>query len=161
MRIFVLATLLLAAGGAAADTTTRGRSTLSFAEHGFSIDAPVGHDAAQMQQVVMLMLPPADGFAANVNVQLQPFTGTMDEYVRVSLDQFKANGVTVVAEKHDAKGAMIEYKGLYGGRPLHWYSRSFVGKSGIVLATATTSEPLWPKQGAMLRQSVDSLRPLP
>ena len=161
MRTIVLLTLLLAAAGADADTTARMRSTLIFGEHGFSIDAPVGHDAAQIQQVVMLMLPPADGFAANVNVQVQPFAGTIEEYVRVSAEQFKANGVTLIAEKHDAKSAMIEYKGPYGGRTLHWYSRSFLGKSGIVLATATTTESQWPKQAATLRASVDSLRPLP
>ena len=81
--------------------------------------------------------------------------------MRISQEQFKANSVTVVAEKHDAKSAMIEYKGLYGGRPLHWYSRSFLRKNGIVLATATTTESQWAKQAATLRQSVDSLRPLP
>jgi hypothetical protein len=161
MRILVLATLLLTAGGAGADTTARTRSTLSFAEHGFTIDPPVGHDAAQIQQVVMLFLPPADGFAANVNVQVQPFDGTMDDYVKVSAEQFKANGVTLVAEKHDAKSATIEYKGLYGGRPLHWYSRSFLGNKRIVLATATASESRWAKEASALRQSVDSLRPLP
>ena len=161
MRILILVGLLLGAGAADADTTARTKSTLTFGEHGFAIDPPAGHDYAQVQQVVMLMLPAVDGFSANVNVQVQPFKGTMDEYVRVSLDQFKTNGVKVVAEKHDGKSAMIEYTGPYGGRPLHWYSRVFFGKNGVMLATATASETQWPRLSAVLRQSVDSLRPLP
>jgi hypothetical protein len=161
MRTIVLVALLLVARGADADTTARTKSTLSFGEHGFSIDPPVGHDATQVQQVVMLMLPAADGFSPNVNVQVQPFTGTMEEYLRLSNDQFKANGVKIVAEKHDAKTAMLEYTGPYGGRPLHWYSRAFLAKNGIVLATATSAETQWPKLSTVLRQSVDSLRPLP
>src|SRR6266404_2025907 len=99
MRTVVLVALLVVARGADADTSARTKSTLSFGEHGFSIDPPVGHDATQVQQVVMLMLPPADGFSPNVNVQVQPFTGTMEEYLRISNDQFKANGVKIVAEK--------------------------------------------------------------
>ncbi|MGZ3438673.1 MAG: hypothetical protein ACXVDD_04130 [Polyangia bacterium] len=161
MRTLVLLALVFAARGADADTTARAKSTLSFSEHGFSIDPPVGHDATQTQQVVMLALPTSDGFSPNVNVQVQPFSGTMDEYVKVSLDQFKANGVKIVAEKHDAKSAMLEFTGPYGGRPLHWYSRAFLGKNGVVLATATAGEPQWPRLAAALRQSIDSLRPLP
>ncbi len=136
-------------------------AALSFSEHGFSIEPPVGHDAAQMQQVVSLAIPMSDGFAPNVNVQVQPFTGPMGDFVKLSLDQFKAAGVKLVVEKHDARSAVLEYTGQLQGRALHWYARAFVGKNGIGLATATSLESQWAATNAALRQSVDSLRPLP
>src|SRR5262249_8155156 len=74
--------LLLAGAPVAADE-------LHFKEHGFSIKALPGHSDAQTQQVVILLLPVSDGFAANVNVQVQPFAGSIDEYLKISLDQFK------------------------------------------------------------------------
>ncbi len=136
-------------------------AALSFTEHGFSIEPPAGHDPSQMQQVVSLALPMSDGFAANVNVQVQPFQGPMGDFVKLSLDQFKAAGVKLVSEKHDARTAVLEYTGQLQGRALHWYARAFVGKNGIVLATATSLESQWATANAALRQSVDSLRPLP
>ena len=138
-----------------------GKSTLAFGEHGFAIEPPVGHDRAQMQQVVTMSMPASDGFAPNVNVQVQPFTGTMAEYLEVSKQQFKAGGITLLAEKHDAEHATIEYKGKMQGAPLHWYARAFLAKNGLVLATATALESQWAAVNAALRKSVDSVKPQP
>ncbi len=158
MRTFTILALVAAATAARAQTSNR---TLSFAEHGFAIDAPAGHDDEKVHQVVALYLPQTGGFAPNVNVQVQPFAGTMDEYIAISRDQFKANGVKLVTEKHDAKSATLEYTGALQGHALHWYARAYRGKKGIVLATATTDESQWTSAGPALRRSVDSLHLLP
>ncbi len=155
MRIVLVAALLFAAHAAHA------KSTLAFSEHGFSIDPPVGHDAAVMQQVVTMALPTGGDFSPNVNVQVQPFKGTVEEYLTISKEQFKAGGITLVTEKHDAHTATIEYKGSMQGHPLHWYARAFLGKNGLILATATALESQWASVSPVLRQSVDSLKPLP
>jgi hypothetical protein len=155
MRTHLVVMLLLAASAAHA------KSTLVFGEHGFSIDPPAGHDRSQMQQIVTLMLPSSDGFAANVNVQAQPFKGTIEEYLSVSREQFKTGGITLLNEKHDAHTATIEYKGKMEGHPLHWYARAFLGKNGLILATGTALESQWASVSEVLRKSVDSIKPLP
>ncbi|HEY2747533.1 MAG TPA: hypothetical protein VGL86_23080 [Polyangia bacterium] len=155
MRLVLAAALFVAAHAAHA------KSTLAFAEHGFSIEPPAGHDESVMQQVVTLGLPARDEFSPNVNVQVQPFKGTIEEYLTMSREQFKAGGVTLVTEKHDARTATIEYKGAMQGHPLHWYARAFLGKNGLVLATATALESQWGSVSGRLRQSVDSLKPIP
>jgi hypothetical protein len=161
MRYVVVGMLLLVGGEAGADQVVRSKAVLNFAEHGFSLEPPVGHDYAQLQQVVSLGLPPSDGFSPNVNVQVQPFKGTIEEYVKISNGEFKANSIKLVSEKHDAHMVQMEYTGQLLGRPLHWYSRAFVGKNGMILVTATATESQWPVVGAALRQSVDSLRLTP
>jgi hypothetical protein len=155
----LVAAVAVVAATAHADTAAGGRS-IGFSEHGFSIDAPVGHDWSQMQQVVTLMLPASEGFSPNVNVQVQPFAGTVEEYLTVSKEQFKSGGITLLSEKHDAKTTTIEYKGTMQGRALHWYARAFLGKNGLVLATATALESQWKGASAALKKSVDSLKPL-
>lgn len=162
MRALLATTLLLSVCRPVfADASARGKGTLGFVEHGFAIDPPAGHDAAQTQQVVTLSMPTSDGFSPNVNVQVQPFNGTVEEYVNISREQFKTMGIKLVSEKHDARTATIEYSGSMQGRPLHWYARAFLGKSGLILATATALESQWAATRAALRQSVDSVRPLP
>jgi len=42
------------------------------------------------QQALMMFLPVTDGFAANVNVQIQPYAGTIEDYTALSLQQFKS-----------------------------------------------------------------------
>ena len=159
--VMLAAALLLAARTAAADASAHSKTTLGFSEHGFAIDPPVGHDYGQVQQVVSLALPTTSGFSPNVNVQVQPFQGTVEEYLTLSHTQFKAGGIKVLNETHDAHGAMLEYAGQMRGLPLHWYARAFLGKNGLILATATALESQWAGVSATLRKSVDSLRPLP
>jgi hypothetical protein len=155
---FVVVTLLLVAVQAQADSA---KQPLKFAEHGFSIEPPSGHDPGQVQQVVSLALPASAGFSPNVNVQVQPFKGSMEDYLRISNEQFKAAGIKVVQEKHDAKTAVLEYTGRMQGHNLHWYARGALAHNGLILATATADESQWASVAATLRQSVDSLRLLP
>ena len=154
---------LFAAPAALADNTAGAASAgaLAFREHGFSIKAPVGHNDKAMQQVVTLMLPAEGGFSPNVNVQVQPYPGSIEDYIKLSKGQFQTAGVTIVTEKHDAKQVTLEYTGKLQGVSLHWYARGIVGKGKVVLATATAGESQWAAVGATLRQSVDSLALLP
>jgi hypothetical protein len=162
MRALFVAALLFAAPSTLADTAAHAnKTTLGFGEHGFSIEPPVGHDYAQMQQIVSLALPTTEGFQPNVNVQVQPFKGTIEEYLTVSREQFKTTGMKLLNETHDARTAVVEFTGLLQGRPLHWYSRALLGKNGLILATGTSLESQWARVSATLRHSVDSLRPLP
>jgi hypothetical protein len=163
MRIFVLAACLSAAVATAtiAVAANDHRAPLVFAEHGFSIEPPVGHDKSQLQKIVTMSLPMSDNFTPNVNVITQPFPGTLEQYLDQSHGEFKARGLVLMNEKRDERSATIEYRGDIQGHAVHWYARVLLAKGTVTLATATSVESQWPALGETLRRSVDSLQPLP
>jgi hypothetical protein len=163
MRIVLTLLVALAAvpTAAAREHSHAAGAALTFSEHSFAIDPPTGHDGGQNQQVVTMALPPINGFAPNVSVQVQPFKGTLAQYDALTLSKFKQSGVAILAQKRDAKAIAYEYRGLYQGQTMHWYLRAFATAHGIVLSTATATDAQWSLVGNALRQSVDSARPLP
>ena len=148
-----LATLALSLS--AADSPNR----LRFPVAGFSIaplEAPPG---ALTCQALMMFLPAPGDLAASVNVQIQPYTGTIDEYITLTLKQFKDAGVKVIAQtKIGSSIALFEYFGELQGRSLHWYAKVQKAAGHVYLATATAPEHDWPTQRAQLKACVDSLR---
>lgn len=106
-----------------------------------------------------MMLPPIDGFSGNANVQIQPFAGTLAEYVGLSQDQFKTMKLTVLAQRTlNRSVAIFEYSGQLQGRSLHWYSRAELFEGKIYLATATALETQWTQESTRLKACIDSLR---
>ena len=153
--IICLWSLPLLATLQAADSGQR----LHFPAAGFSIaplDAPV--DQATRQAVVML-LPAIEGFSANVNVQIQPYSGSLEEYRALTQKQFKEAAVKVIVEKKLGKSVVIyEYSGEIRGQLVHCYARAVKSGEHVYLATATAAEAQWPKQSARLKACVDSFR---
>jgi hypothetical protein len=153
LSVFFL-TLLIATGNAAEFT-----NRLSFPNAGFSI-APLDAAPAQVPvQVLMMWLPPGDGFAANVNVQIQPYKGTIEEYVALTLQQMKDAGFKVVQQQVAGKSAAIfECAGEMQKQALHWYARAEQSAGKVYLITATALEQQWAKDAAKLKACVDSFR---
>lgn len=149
---FVVA-MAFSAGMASAGSTNR----ITFAESGFSIaplDAPPGRSP---QQVLMMLLPATNGFAPNVNVQLQPYAGTLDEYALLSLGQFRKANLKVLHQAKTPDSALVfEYSGEMQGQNLHWYAR--IQKSGgmVYVATATALEEQWAEFAPRLKFCIDS-----
>ncbi len=139
----------------AADSTNR----LCFPAAGFSI-APLEVSAGEDRRQALMMFLPATGyFAGNVNVQIQPYSGPIEEYTTLTLKQFKDAGLKVIAQKKaGASGVVVEYSGESQGRTLHWYARAEKKAGHVYLATATATEQDWPTQAAQLKACVDSLR---
>ena len=139
-----------------------GQSTnrLNFPAAGFSI-APLEVAPGQSpQQALIMFLPVTEGFAANVNVQIQPYTGTMEEYVALTFKQFKTVHVKVLEQKTTKSVARFEYAGemQQGGRSLHWYARAEKSGDSVFLVTATAAPSQWNKESARLKSCVDSFR---
>lgn len=141
--------------------TIHGQPTnrLHFPTTAFSIaplEAPLGESA---QQVLMMFLPVTDGFSANVNVQIQPYDGTIDEYLALSLSQFKTAGLKLLQQKTPGKSVVVfEYTGEMQGRLLHWYARAEKTAGKVYLVTATAADEQWSKVAARLKVCVDSFR---
>jgi hypothetical protein len=105
-----------------------------------------------------MLLPASDGFAPNVNVQIQALNGTFKEYTATSASQFKSLNLTVVSEKITPTSATWEYSGTLQGRQLHFYSKAELGQGKVYLVTATAAESGWGAAAAKLKACVDSFQ---
>jgi len=135
-------------------------TTIDLPQYGFTIkalDAPPSTQAATT--ALMTFLPVSDGFAPNVNVNIQPYSGSMTSYVAMSKDQFKQMNWTIVVEKQNGENEwIVEYTGPLQGNDLHFYARA-VGYNGkVYLVTATAKKTQWGSVSGPLRNAVDSFK---
>src|SRR6476469_6665409 len=120
-RIVILLLATLALSLSAADSTNR----LAFAVAGFSITPLTVPPGKTICQPLIMALPASGNFAGNVNVQIQPYSGTIGEYTALTLKQFKDAEIKVIEQKKAGTTAVVfEYNGEMQGRSLHWYARA-------------------------------------
>lgn len=132
---------------------------LHFKAAGFSIKGLEAKPAGVTYQTLMMFLPGADGFSPNVNVQIQPFTGTIRQYTALSRKQFADAKFKVLKEVRQGKSAaVLEYTGEFNGRKLHWYARAIANGKSVFLATATASATQWKSVASQLKSCVDSFK---
>ncbi|MSR40544.1 MAG: hypothetical protein EXS10_01380 [Phycisphaerales bacterium] len=166
MRKTTLTLTVIALGCFGASIATAPPS-LKFTSMGFSI-APLTAPADATNYIPLLMTLPAgeDGFTPHVNVLVQPWETTLEEYKENSLRQLKDSGFTVIAEgftanaeggTDDAKAFVMEYEGDLGEGMLHYYAKARARRGNIILATATASSATWKDYALALKTSVDSL----
>jgi len=134
------------------------RNTFVSKDIGVSIEAPFSNEETQVHQVAIFFLPASDGFAANVNIQKQDFSGSIEAYDKLSVSQFESMGMAVTRRTIDGNALFYEYKGYNQGRELHWYSKAIKRGAHIYLATATGLESRWNEQKVELMNSVESFR---
>jgi hypothetical protein len=133
-------------------------SRLQFRVNGFSIAPLEGVSEGVVYQSLMMFLPVSDAFGPNVNVQLQSFGGSLDEYMSLSRQQFVTAGLNMLSERADGEGVTMEYTGAFQGRELHWYAKAVQAHGKIYLVTATATESQWKSVAAQLKACVDSFR---
>lgn len=155
--IFLSSLICLAAGLAIPTARAQSTNKLRFPDAGFSIaplDSPPGKTPIQP---LTMCLPAQDGFAANVNVQIQPFKDGIGTYSSLSVTQLKAAGLKLLQNKSVGKSAAIyEYTGMMQGNLLHYYQRAEKSGDYIYLATATAPDDQWAELGPRLKACVDS-----
>ena len=128
---------------------------LHFPEVGFTI-APLEVPGHKGPLLLSMSLPAEDGFAANVNVQIQSFPGAIEEFATLSSKQFDAAGLEVKSAKTEKGEWSCEYAGRLGERKLHFYARAVKQKDRVFLVTATAAEAQWNSVSAQLKACVDS-----
>ena len=132
---------------------------LQFCEAGFSIAPLEAKPGDTPYQALMMFLPAKADFAANVNVQIQPFTGTIKDYAEISREQFKTMHWTLVRETPVGTNALIfEYTGSMQGAKLHWYAKAEYVGDKVYLVTATAPDAQWKEVSAKLIACVDSFK---
>lgn len=126
---------------------------------GFSIEAPVSQNmTGPAYQIAFFFLPASDGFAANVTIQKQKYSESIDSYDKLSVYQFKTAKFMVINRELKNNEVIYEYKGSMQGKTFHWYSRAVKQDEHVYLVTAASLESHWEKQKTKLMQSVNSFR---
>ena len=65
-------------------------ATIDLPLYGFQIDAlDATPNASATTTALVLCLPASEGFGPNINIQIQPYTGTIKEYATLSKGQFE------------------------------------------------------------------------
>lgn len=131
---------------------------LQFKKAGFSIQALEDRSGSTGYQALIMSLPPSDGFAANVNVMIQPYSGTIDEYAALSKKQFVEANLSLIKETRlNQTSVVLEYSGELQKRRFHWYAKATSTGKSVYLATATATETQWDTVASKLKVCVDSL----
>jgi hypothetical protein len=128
---------------------------LKFPNSGFSI-APLDEMGQGTGQALIMFMPPSDGFAPNVNVQVQEFPGSMDDYRTLSLKQIGDMKLTIVSEQLVKGVFTMEYSGSLQGNDLHFCAKAIGGNGKVYLATGAAAEGQWKAVGAKIKECVDS-----
>lgn len=132
--------------------------TLVFEESGFSINSLDSPPSLSGGQPLQMLLPAVNGFAANINVQIQPYTGTISQYKELSESQFKQLGLTTIHSKANESNLLFEYTGIMSNKKLHWYSKAIKKGDFVYLVTATEQETSWEQTKNKLISAVDSFK---
>jgi len=109
-------------------------------------------------QVFHYFLPADSGFAGNVNLMIQPFSGSLDDYNELTQQQFKSIGFQVIKTKILKSEIIYEYKGFSSGLDLYWFSRAIKQGDKIYLVTATALQKRWEIEKAILIKSTMSFK---
>jgi hypothetical protein len=137
---------------------------LRFESEGFNINADgfsvkrsdIGSVAGQ-SPIAVLYLAPSGGFAPNVNVLIQNFPSSINDYVSITKKEFDSAGIKVVNEQTvSANEWRVEYAGTLSGRSLHWYARVVKNGDKVFLTTATATPEQWEQVSSKLKRCVDS-----
>ena len=101
-------------------------------------------------------------FQANINVMIQPFPGTMKEYIDLSyreLDKLFEKKWKVLSEKQNGEEEWgCEYTGTKDGEVYQFYSRAVKDEARIFLITATALQKQWGRLGETMRRQVNSFK---
>ena len=109
-------------------------------------------------QVFHYFLPAYSGFAGNVNLLIQPFSGSLNDYNKLTQQQFKSIGFEVIRTEILESEIIYEYKGMSSGHALYWFSRAIKQGDKIYLVTATALQERWKIEKAILIKSTMSFK---
>lgn len=155
--ILRLSTRDFAALALAASAVSLSAAPLSFSTAGFRIDAlETPRESAAASSPLIMCLPATNGFAPNVNVQIQPYAEPLSSYAALSRQQFAQVKWKLRAEKLTDAAWIVEYEDPTAGKEIHFYAKAVSGGKSVYLVTATARADQWESVGEKLKKCVDS-----
>src|ERR1700756_4683649 len=73
-------------------------ATIDLPLYGFQIDSLDATINSSPAKALIMFLPESDGFQPNINVIVQPYNGTIKDYIALSKGQFEQLQFKVIAE---------------------------------------------------------------
>ena len=134
--------------------------TVDLPGYGFEIEALDAQAGNEPVAALVMFLPATDGFGPNINVNIQPYKGSVKDYAKLSTGQFEQMKWKVITGEVTGENEWrVEYTGaLKAGEQLHFYARALSKDGHVYLVTATAKESQWATVGAKLRKHVDSMK---
>jgi len=130
-----------------------------FKPAGLSIQLLEQHSGNAPRTVVTMAMVSSHRYVPNVQVQIQPFTETLADYIALSKLQMKMGKRTILGTKRIGKtGFILESSGLVGNLNVHLYQRAELRGRVAYLVTAGATELEWPHVAAKLKECVHSFR---
>lgn len=138
-------------------------ATIDLPLYGFQIDAlDAAPGTSSPTTAIQTFLPATEGFAPNINVQIQPYTGSIKDYAALSKSQFEQMKWKVIADGQPNDNEWnVEYTGSFQGNDLHFYARAVSANGKVYLVTATAKESQWATLSDTLRKHVESFKTTP
>jgi hypothetical protein len=134
-------------------------NTIDLPKYGFSIEALDADSGNTSATPLILFLPGTEGFAPNINVNIQPFPQSMKDYATLSRSQFEQMKWKIITEKMISDTEwMVEYQGPLEGNDLHFYARAVAKNGKVYLTTGSAKETQWATSGPVIRKHVDSFK---
>jgi len=109
-------------------------------------------------QPLMMFLSASEGFASNVNVQVQQYPNSLKEYAKISVQQFNQLNFKVLQNKQTETSLVLEYSGIMQGNNMHWYAIAHKKGNNVYLVTATSTESQWKIHSKTLIECVKSFK---
>jgi hypothetical protein len=129
---------------------------VTFDQAGFSIDILDAPKSSTGSKPLIMTLPARNGFSANVNILIQPYPGSLQDYKELSQTQFKQLGLRVIDSDESKNTLTWEYAGKMSGREFHFVAKVIKEGNLFYLATGTDLEINWPITSAQLKRVVKS-----
>lgn len=131
---------------------------MSFNEAGFSIKSLESKPSQVSTYAVLAMKLPAVGrFSPNVNVMIQPYKKSIEDYKKLSESQFGPEKYKTVSSFIKDGIFYMEVAGKSAGA-LHFYFKAIKKGDLVYLATATDMESNWLNSSKKLTEAIDSFR---
>lgn len=134
--------------------------SLQFPDLGFSIQ-PLEPDLKEVSGnhiALQMFLPTSEEFAPNVNVIVQRYEGSIEEYKSLSDGQFESLGVNMIKSELKDGIVIFEYTtDKFGSSEVHIYTRGYMVNDKVYLATGTRTIKQWKKMGNKIMSVVNSL----
>jgi len=164
MNRLMTASLVLAAAMAVGFVSrSGGTSEYRDAAFGFRLRTPEfkAKGGARLRQLASFYGPALpDGFAPNLNIQVQPCAKGLDEYIELSESQFEQLGLDLLESKEikigDRDAIRWNYAGRVQGRELQFLALAVERDEDVILLTCTAPRKVFKDYEAIFRKSLES-----
>lgn len=123
----------------------------------FSI-TPLYDSDNQSGELIMMKLKTTNGFAPNVNVAIQSYAKSLEEYQALTVIQIAKLKLKVLKSEIKDNVLTLEYSGTMKKINFHWYANAYKKDNKMYLVTATSKETQWKTVSKKLTDCVNSFK---